>query len=78
MILCSPLDLQAGQCGLDNSGVLSGKVVIVRKEDIDRGNTSSIQAEHPGAGKGKTTKWKSVPLAKDSNSSVAEMQKTPI
>lgn len=56
MILCSPLDLQAGQCGLDNSGVLSGKVVIVRKEDVDRGNTSSIQAEHPGAGKGKTTK----------------------
>ena len=36
MTFSNAFDLQAGQCGLENSSDLSGKVVIVRKEEVGR------------------------------------------
>ena len=35
MVFSDVFDLQAGQCGLESSSDLSGKVVIVKKEEVD-------------------------------------------
>lgn len=35
MVFSDAFDLQAGPCGLERSSDLSGKVVIVKKEEVD-------------------------------------------